>query len=410
MKRKIILSFIMTVIILSSCSLGGNKVSSSKNSNVASGTVISDSKETEGNTQSNSLEKEIDEKIAEDTIITELKKGKFEYKKTVKKVIEPVKNRDFEGYSDKGVYFSSSKKHNEMLDGGLCDTTYYITDEKGSREVYKVNNNFYGIFKGIYEGDLIVGFDGGLEKEEEADWRFSIHRIGANGGEIICKGIGWKLMETQIIGDSLVYYVSNLKKGVGILNKYNLKTKETEEIVKYKYKENEQGELLQGKRVYALDGFKDGVIFRIEMADKKGKDVEESRKWETLYYDFKDKSLTELPIKHERTANYIGGDKDCVIIGDIDVDNTNDNIGTMYLKKEDGSYANIILPEIESGDDIKKGIRISDSIIGLLAGGKVYILDYKKGSYEIINGYGMFEQDRIVIKENNEVHIYENFK
>ena len=410
MKRKIILSFIMTVIILSSCSLGGNKVSSSKNSNVASGTVISDSKETEGNTQSNSLEKEIDEKIAEDTIITELKKGKFEYKKTVKKVIEPVKNSDFEGYSDKGVYFSSSKKHNEMLDGGLCDTTYYITDEKGTREVYKVNNNFYGIFKGIYEGDLIVGFDGGLEKEEEADWRFSIHRIGANGGEIICKGIGWKLMETQIIGDSLVYYVSNLKKGVGILNKYNLKTKETEEIVKYKYKENEQGELLQGKRVYALDGFKDGVIFRIEIADKKGKDVKEGRKWETLYYDFNDKSLTELPIKHERTANYIGGDKDCVIIGDIDVDNTNDNIGTMYLKKEDGSYANIILPEIESGDDIKKGIRISDSIIGLLAGGKVYLLNYKKGSYEIINGYGMFEQDRIVIKENNEVHIYENFK
>ena len=410
MKRKIILSFIMTAIILSSCSLGGNKVSSSKNRNVASGTVISDSKETEGNTQSNSLEKEIDEKITEDTIITELKKGKFEYKETVKKVIEPVKNRDFEGYSDKGVYFSSSKKHNEMLDGGLCDTTYYITDEKGSREVYKVNNNFYGIFKGIYEGDLIVGFDGGLEKEEEADWRFSIHRIGANGGEIICKGIGWKLMETQIIGDSLVYYVSNLKKGVGILNKYNLKTKETEEIVKYKYKENEQGELLQGKRVYALDGFKDGVIFRIEIADKKGKDVEESRKWETLYYDLNDKSLTELPIKHERTANYIGGDKDCVIIGDIDVDNTTDNIGTMYLKKEDGSYANIILPEIESCDDIKKGIRISDSIIGLLVGGKVYLLDYKKGSYEIINGYGMFEQDRIVIKENNEVHIYENFK
>lgn len=410
MKRKIILSFIMTAIILSSCSLGGNKVSSSKNRNVASGTVISDSKETEGNTQSNSLEKEIDEKITEDTIITELKKGKFEYKETVKKVIEPVKNSDFEGYSDKGVYFSSSKKHNEMLDGGLCDTTYYITDEKGSREVYKVNNNFYGIFKGIYEGDLIVGFDGGLEKEEEADWRFSIHRIGANGGEIICKGIGWKLMETQIIGDSLVYYVSNLKKGVGILNKYNLKTKETEEIVKYKYKENEQGELLQGKRVYALDGFKDGVIFRIEIADKKGKDVEESRKWKTLYYDFNDKSLTELPIKHERTANYIGGDKDCVIIGDIDVDNTTDNIGTMYLKKEDGSYANIILPEIESCDDIKKGIRISDSIIGLLAGGKVYLLDYKKGSYEIINGYGMFEQDRIVIKENNEVHIYENFK
>ena len=410
MKRKIILSFIMTVIILSSCSLGGNKVSSSKNSNVASGAVISDNMETEGNTQSNSLEKEIDEKIAEGTIITELKKGKFEYKKTVKKVIEPVKNRDFEGYSDKGVYFSSSKKHNEMLDGGLCDTTYYITDEKGNREVYKVNNNFYGIFKGIYEGDLIVGFDGGLEKEEEADWRFSIHRIGANGGEIICKGIGWKLMETQIIGDSLVYYVSNLKKGVGILNKYNIKTKETEEIVKYKYKENEKGELLQGKRVYALDGFKDGVIFRIEIADKKGKDVEESRKWETLYYDLNDKSLTELPIKHERTANYIGGDKDCVIIGDIDVDNTTDNIGTMYLKKEDGSYANIILPEIESCDDIKKGIRISDSIIGLLAGGKVYLLDYKKGSYEIINGYGMFEQDRIVIKENNEVHIYENFK
>ena len=410
MKRKIILAFIVTAIILSSCSLGENKVSSSKNSNVASGTVISDNKETEGNTQSNSLEKEIDEKITEDTIITELKKGKFEYKETVKKVIEPVKNSDFEGYSDKGVYFSSSKKHNEMLDGGLCDTTYYITDEKGSREVYKVNNNFYGIFKGIYEGDLIVGFDGGLEKEEETDWRFSIHRIGANGGEIICKGIGWKLMETQIIGDSLVYYVSNLKKGVGILNKCNLKTKETEEIVKYKYKENEQGELLQGKRVYALDGFKDGVIFRIEIADKKGKDVEKGRKWETLYYDFNDKSLTELPIKHERTANYIGGDKDCVIIGDIDVDNTTDNIGTMYLKKEDGSYANIILPEIESCDDIKKGIKISDSIIGLLAGGKIYLLDYKKGSYEIINGYGMFEQDRIVIKENNEVHIYENFK
>ena len=410
MKRKIILSFIMTTIILSSCSLGGNKVSSSKNSNVASGTVISDSKETEGNTQSNSLEKEIDEKITEDTIITELKKGKFEYKETVKKVIEPVKNSDFEGYSDKGVYFSSSKKHNEMLDGGLCDTTYYITDERGSREVYKVNNNFYGIFKGIYEGDLIVGFDGGLEKEEETDWRFSIHRIGANGGEIICKGIGWKLMETQIIGDSLVYYVSNLKKGVGILNKCNLKTKETEEIVKYKYKENEQGELLQGKRVYALDGFKYGVIFRIEIADKKGKDVEESRKWETLYYDFNDKSLTELPIKHERTANYIGGDKDCVIIGDIDVDNTTDNIGTMYLKKEDGSYANIILPEIKSGDEIRKSVKISDNIIGLLAGGKVYLLDYKKGSYEIINGYGMFEQDRIVIKENNEVHIYENFK
>ena len=409
MKRKIILSFIMTVIILSSCSLGGNKVSSSKNSNVASGAVISDNKETEGNTQSNSLEKEIDEKITEDTIITELKKGKFEYKETVKKVIEPVKNSDFEGYSDKGVYFSSSKKHNEMLDGGLCDTTYYITDEKGSREVYKVNNNFYGIFKGIYEGDLIVGFDGGLEKEE-AGWTFSIHRIGANGGEIVCKGIGWRLMETQIIGDSLVYYIGNDEKGVGILNRYNFKTKENEEIVKYKYRENEQGELLEGKRVYAFDGFKDVVVFRTEIADKKGKDLEKGREWENLYYDFNDKSLTDLPIKHERIADYIGGDKDCVIIGDIDVDNTTDNIGTMYLKKEDGSYANIILPEIESCDDIKKGIRISDSIIGLLAGGKVYLLDYKKGSYEIINGYGMFEQDRIVVKENNEVHIYENFK
>ena len=167
---------------------------------------------------------------------------------------------------------------------------------------------------------------------------------------------------------------------------------------------------MQGKRVYALDGFKYGVIFRIEIADKKGKDVEESRKWETLYYDFNDKSLTELPIKHERTANYIGGDKDCVIIGDIYVDNTTDNIGTMYLKKENGSYANIILPEIKSGDEIRKSVKISDNIIGLLAGGKVYLLDYKKGSYEIINGYGMFEQDRIVIKENNEVHIYENFK
>ena len=409
MKRKILLSFIMTAIILSSCSLGGNKVNSSKNSNVASGAVISDNKETEGNTQSNSLEKEIDEKTTEDTVITELKKGKFEYKETVKKVIEPVKNSDFEGYSDKGVYFSSSKKHNEMLDGGLCDTTYYITDEKGSREVYKVNNNFYGIFKGIYEGDLIVGFDGGLEKEE-AGWRFSIHRIGENGGEIICKGIGWRLMEAQIIGDSLVYYIGNDEKGVGILNKCNLKTKETEEIVKYKYKENEQGELLEGKRVYALDGFKDGVIFRIEIADKKGKDVEEDGKWENLYYDFNDKSLTDLPIKHERIADYIGGDKDCVIISDIDVDNTINNIGTMYLKKEDGSYADIILPEIKSGDEIRKSVKISDNIIGLLAGEKVYLLDYKKGIYEIINGYGMFEQDRIVIEENNEVHIYENFK
>ena len=82
----------------------------------------------------------------------------------------------------------------------------------------------------------------------------------------------------------------------------------------------------------------------------------------------------------------------------------------MYLKKEDGSYADIILPEIKSGDEIRKSVKISDNIIGLLAGGEVYLLDYKKGSYEIINGYGMFEQDRIVIKENNEVHIYENFK
>ncbi len=412
MKRKILLSFIMTVIILSACNSGGEKVSSSKNNsvaNVSSDTVTSDSKETADNPQSNSSKKGIDEKTTEDTVITELKKGKFEYNENVKKIVPPVKDIDFEGYSDKGVYFSSSKKHNEMLDGGLCDTTYYITDEKGSREVYKVNNNFYGIFKGIYEGDLIVGFDGGLEKEE-AGWRFSIHRIGANGGEIICKGIGWRLMEAQIIGDSLVYYIGNDEKGVGILNKCNLKTKETEEIVKYKYKENEQGELLQGKRVYALDGFKDGVIFRIEIADKKGKDVEEDGKWETLYYDFNDKSLTELPIKHERIADYIGGDKDCVIISDIDVDNTINNIGTMYLKKEDGSYADIILPEIETCDEIRKSVKISDNIIGLLAGEKVYLLDYKKGIYEIINGYGMFEQDRIVIKENNEVHIYENFK
>ena len=82
----------------------------------------------------------------------------------------------------------------------------------------------------------------------------------------------------------------------------------------------------------------------------------------------------------------------------------------MYLKKEDGSYADIILPEIKSGDEIRKSVKISDNIIGLLAGEKVYLLDYKKGIYEIINGYGMFEQDRIVIEENNEVHIYENFK
>ena len=107
MKRKIILSFIMTAIILSSCSLGENKVNSSKNSNVASGAVISDNKETEGNTQSNSLEKEIDEKTTEDTVITELKKGKFEYNENVKKIVPPVKDIDFEGYSDKGVYFSS---------------------------------------------------------------------------------------------------------------------------------------------------------------------------------------------------------------------------------------------------------------------------------------------------------------
>lgn|GEM_PF-463009 len=412
MKRKILLSFIMTVIILSACNSGGEKVSSSKNksvSNVSSDTVTSDSKETTDNTQSNSSKKGIDEKTTEDTVITELKKGKFEYNENVKKIVPPVKDIDFEGYSDKGVYFSLTKKHDEMLDGGLCDTTYYINDEKGNREVYKVNNNFYGIFKGRYEGDLIVGFDGGFEKEE-AGWTFSIHRIGANGGEIICKGIGWRLMETQIIGDSLVYYIGNDEKGVGILNGYNFKTKENEEIVKYKYRENEQGELLEGKRVYALDGFKDGVVFRTEIADKKGKDLEKGREWENLYYDFNDKSLTDLPIKHERIADYIGGDKDCVIIGDIDVDNTIDNIGTMYLKKEDGSYADIILPEIKSGDEIRKSVKISDNIIGLLAGEKVYLLDYKKGIYEIINGYGMFEQDRIVIEENNEVHIYENFK
>ena len=88
---------------------------------------------------------------------------------------------------------------------------------------------------------------------------------------------------------------------------------------------------------------------------------------------------------------FIGGDKDCVIISNIDVDNTIDNVGTMYLKKEDGSYAYIILSEIESCDDIRKSVRISDSIIGLLIGGKVYLLNYKKGSYEIINVYGMFE-------------------
>ena len=408
MKKKIMMSFIAISILLSACNNSGTKGNISKNSEI---TAASTRIVTENSIKSSVQEKEADKNLAENNVITELKRGRFEYTRTLKDIVPPVKDSYFVGYSNKGAYFVTTKNHDKRLDGGLADSTYYISNEKGSREIYKLHNHYFGLFDEIYEGDLIVGVEGGLTKEDEkTNWSFSIHRIGENDGEILVRSGDWRLIETQIIGNRLVYYIINDENGKGKLNEYNFKTKETTEIVEDDYKSDESGTLLKGRRVFALDGFKDGVIFRVEIADEK----EKKRKWENWYYDFDGKNLEKLPIEHEEITDYIGGDKDCVIVGNnggIDGAGDTDNVGTIYIRKADGSYIAVVIPMGEIDDYIRKTIRISDNIIAVsVRADKFYLIDYKKGIYEEIKGYAKFEKEKIVTENNNKVCIYENFK
>ena len=98
----------------------------------------------------------------------------------------------------------------------------------------------------------------------------------------------------------------------------------------------------------------------------------------------------------------------CVIIGDYD--QNADNTGTMYLLKDDGTYDDVILPEITSGNDIYQSARISKNIIVLRTMQKFYLIDYKKSIYETITPNGMLEQGKIITQKGDKLYIYRDFK
>ena len=211
--------------------------------------------------------------------------------------------------------------------------------------------------------------------------------------------------KTKIIGDRIIFYTYDDVKGKGILNEYNLQTKKVEEIIKHQYKVNDKGELTEGSIVYELDGFTDGVVFEVETADKSKDRGVQNR--EVLYYDFNKKEITKLPITSDKKIDYIGGDLNCVIVGDND--SAAENTGNMYIKQDDGTYSRIALPEIKSGNDIFESARISDSIIVIRTQQKFYVIDYKNGIYETIEPNGILQQNKIITTEKDELNVFSDF-
>lgn len=342
-------------------------------------------------------EKSADKKEESNTV-TELKKGEIGYAKETKHLEYPAKGVSLLGCKDELSYFFKYVGNN-------C--VYYVNDGNTNKEVHKINSVNFGFLSGMYDTDLIEGVVSQSEKEESADgWPFSFHRINKNKGEIIYQGKSSGMPKTKIIGDRIIFYTCDDAKGEGVLSEYNLQSKKVEEIVKHQYKVDNNGELVDGSIVYELDGFNDGVIFEVETADKsKGKGVQSIEVW---YYDFNKKETTKLPITSDKKVNYIGGDLNCVIVGDDDANA--ENTGNMYLRQDDGTYSHITIPEITSGNYIFESARISDSIIIIRTQQKFYVIDYKNGVYEPIEPNGLLQQGRIITTKKDELNILSDFK
>lgn len=385
--KKIIVLVTALIFLLSACGSTKEKKSISsiaKNSSInSSESIFENNKQTDN--EVSVKEKKIDK----------LKKGNIRYTKETKTLKYPIKGSVLYGYSDKLLYFM---KFGET--GCKC----YVSDGKKNKEVYKITNLDYGFFSGMYENDLIEGVIGGEEQENSRNGsQLLIYRINKTGGEVIYSGESQGMPKAKMVGDRLLFCTYNDKKGEGILNEYSFKTKKVNEIIRYNYKTDKDGKFIDGKVVYALDGFSKGVVFAVEIIEK---DKEQRR--EVWYYDFEEEKLKKLPIVPEKEIDYIGGDLACVIIGDYD--QNADNTGTMYLLKDDGTYDDVILPEITSGNDIYQSARISKNIIVLRTMQKFYLIDYKKSIYETITPNGMLEQGKIITQKGDKLYIYRDFK
>lgn len=136
----------------------------------------------------------------------------------------------------------------------------------------------------------------------------------------------------------------------------------------------------------------------------KDKGVQNREVW---YYDFNKKELVKLPIISDKIVDYIGGDLNCIIVGDSD--SNAENTGNMYIKQDDGTYSSIALPEIKSGNDIFESARISDSIIVIRTQQKFYVIDYKNGIYETIEPNGILQQGKIIATKKDELNVFSDF-
>ena len=390
--KKIVIFVAALMLLLTACNNENDKTVSKTSENHSNTSISKVSKVASEANEYSAV------KTEEATALTKLKKSEISYLKDTKHLEYPAKGATILGYNDKLSYFFKYVGN---------DCVYYVNDGNANKEVHKINSVNFGFLSGMYDTDLIEGVVSQSEKEESADgWPFSFHRINKNKGEIIYQGKSSGMPKTKIIGDRIIFYTCDDIKGEGILNEYNLQTKKVEEIVKHQYKVDDNGELTEGSIVYELDGFNDGVIFEVETADKsKGKGVQSIEVW---YYDFNKKETTKLPITSDKKVNYIGGDLNCVIVGD---DNEYaENTGNMYLKQDDGTYSHITIPEIASGNYIFESARISDSIIIIRTQQKFYVIDYKNGVYEPIEHNGLLQQGRIITTKEDELNILSNFK
>ena len=380
------------MLLLTACSKGEDKPVSKTSENHSSTSISMTSTAVSATNEKSADKKE------ESNTVTELKKGEIGYAKETKHLEYPAKGVSLLGCKDELSYFFKYVGNN-------C--VYYVNDGNTNKEVHKINSVNFGFLSGMYDTDLIEGVVSQSEQEESANgWPFSFHRINKNKGEIIYQGNSSGMPKTKIIGDRIIFYTCDDIKGEGVLNEYNLQSKKVEEIVKHQYKVDNNGELTEGSIVYELDGFNDGVIFEVETADKsKGKGVQSIEVW---YYDFNKKETTKLPITSDKKVNYIGGDLNCVIVGDDD--EYAENTGNMYLKQDDGTYSHITIPEIASGNYIFESARISDSIIIIRTQQKFYVIDYKNGVYEPIEPNGLLQQGRIITTKKDELNILSDFK
>ena len=390
--KKIVIFVAALMLLLTACNNENDKTVSKTSENHSNTSISKVSKVASEANEYSAV------KTEEATALTKLKKSEISYLKDTKHLEYPAKGATILGYNDKLSYFFKYVGN---------DCVYYVNDGNANKEVHKINSVNFGFLSGMYDTDLIEGVVSQSEKEESADgWPFSFHRINKNKGEIIYQGKSSGMPKSKIIGDRIIFYTSDDVKGEGILNEYNLQTKKVEEIVKHQYKVDDNGELVDGSIVYELDGFNDGVIFEVETADKsKGKGVQSIEVW---YYDFNKKETTKLQITSDKKVNYIGGDLNCVIVGDDD--EYAENTGNMYLKQDDGTYSHITIPEIASGNYIFESARISDSIIIIRTQQKFYVIDYKNGVYEPIEPNGLLQQGRIITTKKDELNILSDFK